>query len=62
MIIYKPTGEIFDSRKDCKKAFGTNRFNRLMHYRPQDFEFITKPNIATNDTNTISTKEIHSNE
>ena len=47
MIIYKPTGQIFNSRKEAKKYFGTNNYYRLEKDK-KDLLFITF--IATDET------------
>lgn len=49
MIIYKPTGQIFNNRKEAKKYFGTNNYYRLEKDK-KDLLFITKNFIATNET------------
>ena len=49
MIIYKPTGQIFNNRKEAKKYFGTNNYCRLEKDK-KDLLFITNNFIATNET------------
>ena len=61
MILYKPTNQIFLSRKELKEYLGTNRYKRLNHHKPEDFEFINS-NIAINETTELSSKELYSNE
>lgn len=50
MIIYKPTGQMFQNRKEAKIYFGTGLFNRLMKHT-EDFEF----------TNSSAIYEVHQN-
>ena len=45
MIIYKPTGQVFENRKEAKIHFGTGLFNRLMKYT-DDFVIIENPTFA----------------
>ena len=49
MIIYKPTGQIFNNRKEAKKYFGTNNYYRLEKDKKY-LLFITNNFIATNET------------
>lgn len=48
MIIYKPTGQTFNNRKEAKRYFGTNNYYRLEREK-KDLIFTTET-IATNGT------------
>lgn len=45
MIIYKPTGQVFENRKEAKIHFGTGLFNRLFKFT-DDFIIINNPTSA----------------
>lgn len=55
MIIYKPTGQIFQNRKEARIALGSSYYNRL-EKEGVDVVFINDSQFATNgktvDTNT----------
>ena len=55
MIIYKPTGQVFQNRKEAKIHFGTGLFNRLMKHT-EDFEFTNSSAIyeVYSDTKKVS--------
>lgn len=48
MIIYKPTGKLFNNRKEAKQYFGTNTYYRLEKNK-KDLIFINDKFIATNE-------------
>ena len=50
MIIYIPTNQIFQNRKEAKKYFGTNNYYRLEKEK-KDLIFIDNKIIATNEIN-----------
>jgi hypothetical protein len=45
MIIYKPTGQVFQNRKEAKIHFGTGLFNRLFKFT-EDFIITNNPTSA----------------
>jgi hypothetical protein len=40
MILYKPTNQIFQNRKEAKKILGHSNFNKILKNSPEDVEFI----------------------
>ena len=52
MIIYKPTGQVFQNRKEARIKLGAGLYNRLEKYKT-DLLFI--------DNSTLATNEIYSN-
>lgn len=55
MIIYKPTGQVFQNRKEAKIHFGTGLFNRLLKFT-EDFVFINNPILANYEVHSNSKK------
>lgn len=55
MIIYKPTGQQFESRKEAKRYFGTNNYYRLEREK-RDLIFIDNT-IATNGNTILTTSD-----
>lgn len=55
MIIYKPTGQTFNNRKDAKRYFGTNSYYRLEKEK-KDLIFINE-SIATNGNSILTTSD-----
>lgn len=45
MIIYKPTGQVFENRKEAKIALGSGLFNRLLKHT-DDILIIENPTSA----------------
>jgi hypothetical protein len=48
MIIYKPTGQIFETRKQAKKYFGTTFYSKLERDKT-DIIFTNNIQLATNE-------------
>ena len=47
MIIYKPTGQVFQNRKEARIALGAGLYNRLEKHKT-DLIFIDNSTLATN--------------
>lgn len=48
MIIYKPTGQVFQNRKEARIKLGAGLYNRLEKYKT-DLIFIDNSTLATNE-------------
>lgn len=48
MILYKPTNQVFNNRKEAKRYFGTNNYYRLEKNKKY-LIFINDKFIATNE-------------
>jgi len=48
MILYKPTGQIFENRKDAKLFFGASRYYKIEKEKT-DILFINNIQLATNE-------------
>ena len=48
MIIYKPTGQVFQNRKEARIALGAGLYNRLEKHKT-DLIFIDNSTLATNE-------------
>lgn len=54
MIVYKPTGQIFQTRKEAKQVLGVTYWHKLEKEK-RDIEFIP-------DNNNLETKQLATNE
>lgn len=48
MIIYKPTGQVFQNRKEARITLGAGLYNRLEKHKT-DLIFIDNSTLATNE-------------